>query len=180
MLFYMLWRWNLTLALVLGRILLLQIIICFAYFIGMKIVAPNREVSIPNQFQVTPENVREYLTQLSDKVYGFLAWYISVLLCKDFRVTIAFALAVEVFNRVIAKRLTTMTLSYLVFNFSFILPILYEIFEEEIHNSITFVQDKLTKVLETVQQKINQLLSKTEVLAAESNSEQKQESKKEK
>mmetsp|Transcript_3929 Transcript_3929/g.14876 ORF Transcript_3929/g.14876 Transcript_3929/m.14876 type:complete len:284 (-) Transcript_3929:184-1035(-) len=169
LLFYMLCRWQLTLALVVGRVLVLQILICFAYVVGMKLIAPNREVSAPAQFDITPENVREYLTKLSDKVYTALAWYVSVLLCKDFRVTVAFGIALEVFNRLIAKRLGTGALIYLGFNAVFILPVVYELFEDEIQKGVSIAHDKVEQVVNIARSKFEQFTSKTtETSTAES------------
>ena len=161
-LFYMLCRWHLSIALVIGRILLFQILLCFAYVVGMKVIAPNREIVTPSQFEISSENVREYLNKISDRVYEVLAWYVSVLLCKDFRVTIAVGITLELFNRFIAKKISVAAMSYIAFNALMILPAIYDIFEDEILNGISFVKVKGEMGIGFVQKKIEQFTSKKE------------------
>lgn len=141
--FFMMYKWQMTLAFFVGRMLLVQIILCFIYYVVMRVIYTDREVTLPSQLSISSDNVRLYLEKLSERICSAIAWYVSVLLVKDIKMTITVAGIIELFNRFLARRLTMTGLSYLAFNMFFIGPVMYDLFEDEIENALLMFQDKL-------------------------------------
>jgi hypothetical protein len=144
-----------TVVTLVGRILQIQVIVCFLYIVGARLIKnASNKVELPfSNFQVTKEHLQPYIDSMVERVNSFLSLYLDILLCKKPSKTLQFALLIQVICW-LGKKLSGFTFLYLTLNLALIVPFVYQWKQKEIDDVLAIAKTEIGKYVDLAVSKI--------------------------
>jgi len=138
-----------TVVTLVGRILQIQVIVCFLYIVGARLIKnASNTVELPfSNFQVTKENLQPYIDSFVDNINALLSKYLDILLCKQPLKTLQFALLIQIVCW-LGKKLSGFTFLYITANLALIVPFVYQWKQKEIDELIAIAKREIKKYID--------------------------------
>ncbi|KAL0483289.1 hypothetical protein AKO1_014630 [Acrasis kona] len=144
-----------TVVTLVGRILQIQVIVCFLYIVGARFIknaSGSNQLPFSN-FQVTKEHLQPYVDSLVDRFNLALTKYLDILLCKKPSKTIQFALVLQVVCW-LGKKFSGFTFLFLLSEVALIAPFVYQWKQREIDALLEVAKKEINKQAEVVFSKL--------------------------
>jgi len=138
-----------TVVTLVGRILQIQVIVCFLYIVGARFIKNAAgTTTLPfSNFQVTKEHLQPYIDSFVEGINNALTRYLDILLCKKPIRTVQFALALQVVCW-LGKKLSGFTFLFLLSEVALIAPFVYQWKQREIDALIEVAKKEINKYAE--------------------------------
>lgn len=153
--FLMITKFEYSVITFLGRLVLFQVIAFFVYIVGTRFVqktSGSPDIPLAN-LTLTEERVRRIVDSIVQGTNTLIRSYVDILLVKDTKRTIQFALIVQ-FICWLGKHMPGHVLLFVAFIFAFTVPKIYEFKQDEIDKAISIAKRESCKLGQQAWEKV--------------------------